>query len=143
LVLAKLTREGERLRATPICLLGEGDPVDLSLWQVPWAAQGKATSWFDRLRLQSTRRWDRAARTPSEAALAEGWRSLLDALEGGPGLAAHSAARTARIADRLAAYGMPVLAEALRGATAPEAQLRAAWAVLLMRQQMAAPPLLG
>lgn len=142
MVLAKLSREGDRLLVTPITLLGEGDPVDLTLWRPQYNPNKPTISWFDRLRLRSNRNFARTPRGGTQAVLASAWRQLLDRAEAGPGLAVTLDAGLSARAGQIDSYGMPALAGLLRNSGTADGLLAAAWGVLVARQQRVEIPLL-
>ena len=145
LVLIRMEREGDRLALRPVTLLGDGDPVDLSLWLRPWRAgeeRSTVRDWLARLRPGSGRRFAAVPRSGTAAALAQAWRHLVDRAEVGPSLAGSLDGYRAGHVQRLEAYGLPQLAARLQQGDAGEALLAAAYALLLARQQRCAVPLL-
>lgn len=146
LVLVRISRERQGLAVTPITLIGEGAPVDLTLWQRPsWTAKApQQQGWLARLRQRrpGTRTFTRLPRDSTQAALDATWQHLIDRLEAGPGLQAMLEGARAAHADRLDSFGLPVLAGLLRKDSGAEAMLAAAYALMIARQQRSAIPLL-
>lgn len=145
MVLAGMRRVGDRLELRPITLFGPGDPIDLSLWQQPWRAKPDLPSmrdWLARLRAPSNRNLAPRPRSETDRALALAWRHLLDRAELGPALAHSLGAEGEKEAARLESLGLPGLADLLRGGEGTNL-LRAAYALLLARQQRPGLPLLG
>lgn len=146
LVLVKISRERQGLAVTPLTLIGDGSPVDLTLWQPPARkGAGVAQGWLARLRQRraGSRTFTRLPRDGTQAALDAVWQHLIDRLEAGPGLQAMLEGARAAHAERLDAFGLPVLADLLRKAESAEAMLVAAYALMVARQQRSAIPLLG
>lgn len=145
LVLVRIDRAGDKLALRPMTLFGHDDPVDLSLWSrpaKPGADRPLIRDLLARLRPGAGHRFAAVPRGATEAALAKAWRHLLDRAEIGPALARTMDGDLAAHAERLEIYGMPQLAARLRGAGEGEGLLRAAYALLLARQQRCAAPLL-
>ncbi|WP_298169289.1 hypothetical protein [Novosphingobium sp.] len=146
LVLVKISRERQGLALTPITLIGEGHPVDLTLWRKPgWTGRIAEQSWLARLRQRrsGSRTFTRLPRDGTQTALDAAWQHLIDRLEAGPGLQAMLEGARAAHAGRLDSFGMPVLAELLGKDGSAEALLAAAYALLIARQQRSAIPLLA
>ena len=147
LVLVKLSRERQGLAVTPVTLIGQEPPVDLSLWQPPRRLTDRPLrqSWLLRLRKRrpGSRVFTRVARDGTQVVLDAVWQHLIDRLEAGPGLAAMLESRRAQHADRLDGFGLPVLAERLRRADNAEEMLSAAYGLMIARHQRSSLPLLA
>ncbi|WP_157098630.1 hypothetical protein [Novosphingobium rosa] len=146
MVLVRLARVGDRLEVRPVTLFGAGDPVDLSLWQRPWRADDKRPSriqdWLARLKMKRERQFAPFPRSGTQVVLATAWRHLLDRAEVGPMVARSLDSTLEALARRLESYGLPGLAVPMQQAVEPESLLRAAYGLLIARQQRCALPLL-
>lgn len=142
MVLVRLAREGERLVARPVTLFGEGDPVDLTLWQRSWREAAPARDWFAQLRPGASRPFAVQPRSPTDRALAQAWRLCIDLAEVGPSLARSLDAERAAHAERLERFGLARLAGLLRAADDSAGLLAAAYGLMLARQGRCAPTLL-
>ncbi|NKJ00406.1 hypothetical protein [Novosphingobium sp. SG707] len=147
LVLVRISRGRQGLAVTPITLIGNEAMIDLTMWQEPrtWTGRLQQQSWLTRLRQHrpGNRIFTRLPRDGTQAALDAVWQHLIDRLEAGSGLAAMLDGARAAHADRLDAFGLPVLATLLRKADGAEGTLTAAYALLITREQRSSLPLLG
>lgn len=142
MVLVRLAREGERLMARPVTLLGAGDPVDLTLWQRPWRETAPVRDWFARLRTGAARPFAVQPRSATDKALAQAWRLCIDLAEVGPSLARSLDAQRGAHAERLERFGLARLAAQLRAADDSAGLLAAAYGLMLARQGRCAPTML-
>ncbi len=144
MILAKIRREGDRLAVSPLTLFGAGDPVDLSLWRrTARLHDRKVRDTFDWWRVRAAKRaLSNMPRGASDGAIAAAWRALIDCAEAGPGMARTLQAGLAAHADRLETHGLPTLGRVLRASDQPAGILRAAYALLIARQQRCEAPLM-
>lgn len=146
LVLVKISRERQELAVTPVTLIGNGPPIDLTLWQRPTrTGKPEPQGWLARLRQRQrgSRTFTRLPRGGTQTALDAVWQHLIDRLEAGPGMQSMLEGARAAHAERLDTFGLPTLADLLRKAEGAEAMLAAAYAVMIARQQRSAIPLLA
>ncbi len=144
-VLAKARLAGESVELVPVTLLGDGDPIDLTVppQYMARGKQGDLRSWLLRLRPDPGRNLQFVQPSPSARAIGEAWRHLLDRLEAGPQLARLLDDKRAAHAARLSDYGLMRLSELLCATDEGEALLAAGYALLVARRQRLGLDLLG
>lgn len=143
--LVRLERRSDSIAVTPVTLFGPGDALDLSFgWprgNGTAAAQGKSIrDLIAQWRGKPSPRSGKAPPGATTAALATAWRLLLDRAEVGRAQGTTIDARLGEQAERIDAMGLPTLAAALRSARDASGLLRAAFALMLIRQQRLALP---
>ena len=147
MALIRLGRDGGRLVATPLTMFTRDGPVDLSLWRPVRAPTRRTTTmldWLKRLRKAGGYQFARIGPGATDAAIAAAWRQLLDLAEIGPAQGSSFGAKVTAHAERLDSLGLPGLASLLREVLQGqgEAMLRAAYGLVLARQQRSAAPML-
>jgi hypothetical protein len=144
LILARISRDRRGLVASPITLFGEGGPIDLTFWQKSHSKARPATGgWLARMRPhKSAQQFVRAPRDTTQSAIEAAWQYLIDRVEAGPGLFATLDGDRSAHAERLEAFGLPILAGLLRQINCSSSLLEAAFGLLVARQQRSSIPLL-
>ena len=144
LIFAKISRDRRGLVVSPITLFNDGKPVDLTFWQPPFGRPKLSQpGWLMRLRSRlPTQQFLRAPRDDTQSAIEAAWQYLVDRVEAGPGLITTLDSDRLAHAERLEAFGSPVLAKLLRQISCSESLLKAAFGLLIARQQRLSAPML-
>lgn len=144
LILARISRDRRGLVASPITLFGEGGPIDLTFWQKSRPKARPATGgWLARMRPRKlAQQFVRAPRDDTQSAIEAAWQHLIDCVEAGPSLSARLDGDRSAHAERLEGFGLPILAGLLRQIDCSSSLLKAAFGLLVARQQRSSIPLL-
>lgn len=153
IMLVRAEQVGEGLSLSPVTLFDGPKPIDLTLLRPAFDWRGKKIEkpdilgWLQRLRPDPGKALQMAQQTRSDQAVIDAWRHLLDRLEAGASLARMLDEKTAATAARLTDYGLANVsgrvAKLLGNSQGNAAALKAAYALLVARQQRRSLPYLA
>lgn len=145
-LLVRAAQVNDGVAISPVTVFTTPKPVNLTLWRPAWDYGRKRPdmrSWLQRLRPDPGKDLQRAQPSSSAAAVQAAWRHVIDRLEAGEQLARLLDDKRAAHAARLGDYGMPGLGAFVSEADKGSALLKAAYALLVARQQRMTLPFLA